>query len=463
MSGDLCRLSAQELAGLVRGREVSPVAIVDRALERIREHDPAINACTVVLERAARAQALEAERAVLASARLGPLHGVPVAIKDAIWVKDEIATLGSRAFQDFRAPEDATIVRRLRDAGAIIVAKTTNPELLLGFYTRSELHGVTRNPWNLELTPGGSSGGSAAAVAAGMVPLSLGTDSGGSIRTPAAYTGLFGLKPSHGLVPRTPGFEEMRSMNAFGPLAPTLGDVRLCLEVISGPDPSDNLSFPSGRQGDVGEIDVRHLRIAWSPTVGGHSIEKSTAAALARSVETLVGAGLQLEQACLEGWNLDEFAFPIAFAELGAMLEGREHRLGKPAHELVGAAAGVSARTYYAAQIKRGEYTRAWESFFDRYDAFLSPTTAMPPLAADPHGPISIGGIPHDLDREWSYANLAMVASLTGCPALAVPTGIDTGGIPLSLQVMTRRFSDHLCLTIGDAISAVLPAAPLPA
>jgi len=462
MHDDLSRLSVVELADLIRSREVSPVEVVDLSLERISQRDSVVNACTVVLERPARREASEAERALLRGDPLGPLHGVPVAIKDAIWVKDQLATLGSRAFEEFRAPEDAAVVRRLRDAGAIIIAKTTNPELLLDGYTKSELYGVTRNPWNPELTPGGSSGGSAAAVAAGMVPLALGTDAGGSIRIPAAFTGLFGMKPTHGIVPRTPGFDEMRSRNSFGPLARTLEDINLCLAVIAGPDPADNLSFPSRPRTDLRDIDVTELRIAWSTTVGGHLIDESTAAALTSSVETLVAAGYRLERAYLEPWDLDEFAVPVFFAELGVMFDGREHLLSQRAQDRVKAGTELHAREYYAAQIERAQYTRAWESFFDHYDAFLSPTTAMPPFAADPDGPIFIGGEPHDLDTDTSYFKLTHVANLTGCPALAVPTGLDDNGLPVSIQIMTRRFSDDLCLAIGKAVATVLPAAPLP-
>jgi len=459
---DLAAASAATLATLIRSREVSAAEVVDRMLERIRGVDPVLNACTVVLDDSARESARHADRAVANGDDVGPLHGVPVAIKDAIWVEGQPSTMGTRALEDFRAPEDASAVGRLRNAGAIILAKTTNSELLWDGYTRTDLHGVTRNPWDTERTPGGSSGGSGAAVAAGMAPLALGTDAGGSIRLPAAFCGIVGIKPTHGTVARTPGFDEMRSLNAVGPLARSMADARLCLRTICGPDPADNLSGPPSAHDQASERAVQELRIAWTPTVGCHEIERSTKRHFEESIEALAAAGLNLSRAHPQPWDLDEMSVPIFCAELGTMVDGREARLSGRAAQMLDEAASVTGREYYAAQVKRAAYTRMWEEFFAEYDAILTPTTAMPPFAADPQGPVMIGGKSHDIDTDTSYFNLTLVANLTGGPAISVPTGLDETTLPLGIQVMTKRFADDLCARIAEAIEALLPAAATP-
>jgi Asp-tRNA(Asn)/Glu-tRNA(Gln) amidotransferase A subunit family amidase len=462
VNSDLYTLDARELAARIKARAVSPVEVVDAALDRIRDRDQVLNACTVVLGDDARQRAREAEQLVMAGGEVGPLHGVPVAIKDAIWVKGELATMGTRALENFRPDEDAAAVRRLRDAGAIVVAKTTNPELLWSGYTRSELQGVTRNPWNPERTPGGSSGGSGAAVASGMVPLALGTDAGGSIRIPAVYCGIVGLKPSHGAVPRAPGFEEMRTVNVFGPLARSVADARLCFGVIAGPDPADNLCVPLVVDHAISR-DVKDMRIAFTPTLGAHAMEPSTAAAFDAAIAALGDAGWNLELAAPTPWDLDEITTPIYLAEqMGSHLDGREQLLGAGAARMVAAGARLPAKDYFDAQIRRAQFARVWESFLDDYDALLTPASVMPPFAADPEGPILIDNKPYELDTDSSHFIPSVIANLTGGPAVVVPTGVDDNGLPVSIQVMTKRFSDHRCMAVAEAIEGVLPPVGTP-
>jgi Asp-tRNA(Asn)/Glu-tRNA(Gln) amidotransferase A subunit family amidase len=463
VTAELHALDASQLAGLISSRDVSPVEVVDASLARIAEVDGALNACTVVLAASARARALAAERAIAAGEQLGPLHGVPVAIKDAIWVKDEPATLGSRALEDFRPIEDAAPVRRLRNAGAIIVAKTTNSELLWSGYTAPELHGVTRNPWDLRLTPGGSSGGSGAAVASGMVPLALGTDAGGSVRIPAAFCGIVGLKPTHGLVARSPGFEDMRSVNVVGPLARSVADARLCLDVIAGPDPADNLSAPIERR--PRPFPDEHLggyRIAFSQTLGDHPLDPGIAEVFHASIAALDRAGWRLEDASPTVGDLGEVSMPILLTELPGMIAGREHLLSPALAELVRRGSGVSARDYFEAQLRRATFTRSVETFFEDYDALLTPTTAMRPFAADPDGPIEIAGTLVDVDLDTAPYNLTVFANLTGAPAVTLPAGVDRDGLPVGIQVTCRRFADDLCLQLAGKVAELLPRIEIP-
>lgn len=463
MASELSKLSAIQLATLIKAGEISPVDLIEAALTRIREVDGVLNACTVVLADEARARALCAERQVAAGDAVGPLHGVPVAVKDAIWVEGQSATMGSRALESFRPIEDAASVRRLRDAGAIIVAKTANSELLWSAYIATELHGVTRNPWNPERTPGGSSGGSAAAVASGMVSLALGTDAGGSIRLPAAFCGIVGVKPTHGLVARSPGFEEMRSLNVVGPLARSVADARLCLEIICGPDPADNLSVPLLKLDGAASTRPQERRVAWADHLGDHALEQSVKERFHSAVTSLANAGWQLEEASPEVSSFDEIWDPISSAEFAPMLDGPDNLLPAPLQDMVAEGARISATAYYAAQLRRAEFTRVVESFFDHYDALLTPTTAMAPFAANPQGPVMIAGASRDVDKDMSLFNLSLVANLTGGPAVALPIGFDGDGLPVSLQIMCRRFADGLAMDIAEQISlAIGPVVPLP-
>jgi Asp-tRNA(Asn)/Glu-tRNA(Gln) amidotransferase A subunit family amidase len=461
VSGELHGVGAGELARLISTREISPVQAVEASLARIAELDGVLNACTVVLDVDARARASEAERAIGAGEPVGPLHGLPVAVKDAIWVRGELATMGSRALSDFRPTEDAASVRRLRAGGAIVVAKTTNSELLWSGYTATDLYGITRNPWDVRLTPGGSSGGSGAAVASGMVPLALGTDAGGSIRIPAAFCGVVGFKPTHGLVARSPAFEEMRSLNVVGPLARSVADARLCLDVIAGAEPADNLSAPIARC-SAPDSPSSERRIAWSLTLGDHPVQEEIGERFHATIARLKRAGWGLHEARPEVGDLGEISMPILLTELAPMVKGREHLLSPALRDLVIQGAQVSARTYFDAQLKRARLTRRFEAFFEDYDALLTPTTAMRPFDADPRGPIEIAGTLVDVDLDTAPYNLTVIANLTGAPAVSLPAGVDRGGLPVGIQVTCRRFADDLCLQIAGQLERLLPLAEPP-
>jgi Asp-tRNA(Asn)/Glu-tRNA(Gln) amidotransferase A subunit family amidase len=292
-----------------------------------------------------------------------------------------------------------------------------------------------------------------------MVPLALGTDAGGSVRIPAAFCGIVGVKPSHGVVPRSPGFEEMRSVNVFGPLARSVSDARLCLEVISGPDPADNLSVPLRPSDARPAIPVvKDMTIAFAHKLGDYAIEPSTVAAFDETVGTLRAAGWQLGEARPAPRDVDSISTPIYLAELmGSQLDGREHLLGAGAQQMVADAAHISGKDYYDAQLRRAEFARMWESFFDDYDALLTPSCALPPFAADPQEPVVIDGKPHDIDTDTDYFTPSVIANLTGGPAVVVPTGLDANGLPTSIQVMTRRYSDDRCMAIAEAIEHLLP------
>jgi aspartyl-tRNA(Asn)/glutamyl-tRNA(Gln) amidotransferase subunit A len=267
---ELCHLSISELMPLIRRRELSPVELTEAVLARIAElNDRLLAFCTIDPEHV-RAQARRAEQQVLSGRPIGPLCGMPIGIKDLIFTNDMRSTGGSTAYRDFVPDEDDVAVERLRTAGAIILGKTNVPEFGMGFGSHNRVFGATRNPWNLERTPGGSSGGSAVAVVTGMGPGALGSDGGGSIRGPSSYCGTYGLKPSFGRVPLYPGCRDARypglsgweSLEHIGPITRTVTDAALMLDVIAGPDPRDRHSLPRGTEKFADLNDANVARVA---------------------------------------------------------------------------------------------------------------------------------------------------------------------------------------------------------
>jgi Asp-tRNA(Asn)/Glu-tRNA(Gln) amidotransferase A subunit family amidase len=452
-------LDAIAMARAVAARTVSPVELVEAALARIAHLEPSLNACTAVLGDEARARAHESERRLAAGARPGALEGVPVAVKDVIWVRGAPATMGTRVFADFVPAEDAAAVRRLRDAGAIVIAKTTNPPFCEWGHTSGDLFGVTRNPWRLDRTPGGSSGGSGAALAAAMTPIALGTDMGGSIRIPAAFGGIVGLKPTHGLVARGPCFEEARTLNCVGPMARTVRDLALCLSVLAGADPADNLSFGVAAvdyPGLAASAGVGGLRIAWSADLGSVGTDAAVAEVFAAAIATLADAGWSLAPARVDAGDARSLHLAILNGERGWLKDAREELIEPSMRDWLASGRDTSAADYYAAQLARAAYTRTWEEFFCEHDLIVSPTVAIPAYTADPPHVAHINGRPIDVSED-GWWEPCLPASLTGGPAMSVPIGVTGDGLPVGMQIMGPRFHDARCLAAAAAVEAVMP------
>src|SRR5262245_41587127 len=278
---ELWRLPAVELSELIGRKAVSPVELLDVFLERCARLNPILNAIVAMDADAARSDAVRAERRMQEGTRLGPLDGIPVTIKDNLFVQGLPATWGSLLYRDFRPPNDDIAVARLRAAGGIILGKTNTPEFALSSFTDNRLFGPTRNPWNPELTPGGSSGGAVASVAAGMAPLALGTDAGGSIRRPASYAGIVGLRPSTGRVARLHGFPPMaHDFQAITPAARSVPDCELLYRSIAGPDPRDRLSLAFGDLHQQEGVTLPRLRIRHVTGISGAPLDQEIASAL---------------------------------------------------------------------------------------------------------------------------------------------------------------------------------------
>lgn len=462
---DLCFTPATELAARIRAGELSPVEVVENALARIDEVNPLLNCFCFVFPEEALALAREAEAAVGRGDPLGPLHGVPIAIKDLTPTAGKRTTMGSYAFEHFVPERSALLVERLQEAGAIMVGKTTTPEFAYSSFTDSRLWGITRNPWDTSRTPGGSSGGSGAAVASGCVPLAEGTDMGGSVRIPAAWSGLVGLKPSFGRIPLDFLPTQFDTIQHFGPLARTVADARLFLAVGQGPDDRDIMSLaPALDLSGPLESSVEGLRLALDVDLGHYAIDPEVEREVRAAADALAAAGAVVEEVELawtrevsDAW-VKHWGVYLA-AIFGHVLDEYRDRMDPRLLAFIddGLAMG-------AVEFKRLEFvrTQAWEALrpiLERYDAFLCPTMSRPapPVEEDdaPYYADTTGGLyhAHDITCQFNF--------VSQCPVLSVPAGWSDGGLPIGLQVVARRYRDDVALRIGAALERERPWAHL--
>jgi Asp-tRNA(Asn)/Glu-tRNA(Gln) amidotransferase A subunit family amidase len=453
--------TATAAAAAVRTGEISAVELAESTIVRIRERDGEINSFACLLEDQAHAAARAVDEAVGRGDDPGPLAGVPVSIKDVVWTQDAPATNGCLPYRDFRPGADAVLVARMRAAGAVIVGKTTNPELCFAGTTLNRVTGVTRNPWNLERTPGGSSGGAGASLAAGLTQLAVGSDGGGSIRIPAAFCGVAGHKPTHGLVPSTPGFRGWPTLSVKGPLARTVSDLATCMTVIAGPDPSDPATErrpPQDYAGAVAAADVSGLRVAVSADLGCAPLEPGVRAAFDAAVAALAAAGWSLEEAHPATdeptplWN--SIAAPEGFASHRRLLAEHRDELEPRTVEIL-EAGDVPLGDYLDAMHERATFTAEWLGFFEHYDLLLTPAMGLVALDAEAYSPTHIGD--YEVNPFWDdWATFCLPANLTGMPATSIPCGL-SDGLPVGLQLMGRRFDDATVLGAAAAAEVVLP------
>ena len=460
MTEDLCALPASRMAALIAARELSPVELVRASLDRIARVQPALNAFCYVFEAAALRQAERAADAVVRGDTLGPLHGVPIAIKDFTPTAGLTTTRGSAAFRDWVPDHDALIVQRLRAAGAIMVGKTTTPEFAFSSFTRSPTWGHTLNPWDATRTSGGSSGGSAVAVATGCVALAEGTDMGGSVRIPAALCGIVGLKPSLGRIPMDILPTAFDNISHFGPLARTVEDAALFLAVTEGPDDSDISSQVAPLP--VGDLTrgVAGLRIALSPDLGYFDVQPDVAANLLAVAQVLRDAGAIVEDIDL-GWTAEVFHVHAGLwqvyiaAAFGHLLDEYRDRMDPDVVALIEAGKRFDAVTYRRLDEARTRHWHKLARVLARHDAMICPTMARTAPPASAHDfdfeTISASGRLAGLDMTGPFNNVAQ------CPALSVPSGMGRDGLPTAVQIVGRRFDDGTVLRIGAALQRLHP------
>jgi aspartyl-tRNA(Asn)/glutamyl-tRNA(Gln) amidotransferase subunit A len=457
---ELCWRPAIELAGMVRRRKVSPVEVVDAALRRIDALNPRLNAYVLVAAESARKEARAAERALMRrGARLGPLHGVPFSVKDLVITKGVRTTFGTPLYRDNVPTEDAPMVDRLKAAGAILLGKTNTPTLGWIGATHNLLFGITRNPWHLDRTPGGSSGGASAAVAAGMGPIAVGTDGGGSIRIPASCTGIFGFKPSFGRLAVYPASVAW-SLSHVGPLTRTVADAALVTSVCAGPDERDPYSLPAERVDYLKALkgDLQGLRIAYTDDLGfAEVVDPEVAAVCARAARAFRELGARVEEvkprwpAPIEAWS-QIFHGGIA-ARLASFLDRRD-QIDAGLLRIVEDTLKSAPTRYMQAWFDRLAWWQHPRALFDKYDLLLTPTIARPPFGVGLDHPSEIAGRPVS---PWGWIPFTYPFNLTGQPAASVPAGFTKDGLPVGLQVVGRRFHDTLVLRASAAFERARP------
>ena len=458
---DLAYTPALELARLIRCRDVSPCEVVANSLARIEAVNPALNAFCFVYPEEALAAARAAEQAVIDGKPLGPLHGVPIAIKDLTPTKGKPTTLGSFAYEHWVPNEDAPIVGALLGAGAILIGKTTTPEFAHSGFTESPLWGVTRNPWDPARTPGGSSGGAGVAVATGCVPLAEGSDMGGSVRIPAALCGTVGLKPSFGRIPFTILPSQFDSLSHFGPLARTVADAALFLDVTQGPDERDIQSLKPALDLEIPPpADVEGLRLALSIDLGCYAVDPEVEANLRAAADALAERGAEVEEVEL-GWS---GALDRAWTEhwgvylatfFGDKLPEYRDRMDPQVVKLMEAGLAMGAVDFKKIEILR---TRQWQSLapiLTCCDALLCPTMPGPaPSAERNHDDF---GFEDDQGRYHGFDMTAVFNFVSQCPALSVPSGFTREGLPTAVQIVGRRCDDATVLNVGAALEKARP------
>jgi len=457
---DLAWRSALEVAALVRDKQLSPVELTAALLARIEALDAGLGAFCLVTADTARAAAREAEIAVMKGEPIGLLHGVPLSLKDALYTRGLRTTGGSRLFADLVPEEDNVAVGRLKAGGTIILGKTNTSEFGHKALTDNPLFGVTRNPWDLTRTPGGSSGGAAAAVASGLGPVALGTDGGGSVRIPAAFCGLVGVKPSFGRVPQTPGFPGWEHVGAIGPLARTVRDAAAVLDVIAGGDDRDRHSLPreAGTYLEACDESIRGLHVAWTPDLGYAAVDERVLELCGDAAAEFEELGCHVE-VVNPGWESPEEAFATIvsaqfYAAWGDALPAREADLDASLVRFIRRGGAVSARDYLTAMAKVNAYWQEVHVFLARFDLLLTPTTAVPPFPLGAGVPREIAG--QEVSR-LGWMPFTYPFNLTGQPAASVPAGWTEDGLPVGLQIVGRRHADRTVLAAAAAFEAARP------
>jgi len=452
--------SALELAGLVRQKEVKPLEVLDAVLARLEALNPTLNAFCLVTGDTARVAAREAEIAVMKGEPIGPLHGVPISIKDVLPTRGLTTTGGSRLYEDFIPEHDALAVGRLRAAGTVIFGKTNTSEFGYKAITENPLFGVTRNPWDTSLTPGGSSGGAAAAVASGIGPLALGTDGGGSVRIPAAFCGVYGFKPSLGRVPDRPVFGGFERVGHVGPITRTVRDAAAVLDVIAGGDDRDRESLPreAGSYLEACDLDVKGLNVAWAPDLGYAAVDPRVLAACENAAGIFETLGCHVE-VVNPGWENPEepFTTMIAaqfYAAWSDRLPDAEPQMDPSLVRLIRRGGAVSARDYLRAVAFVETYWAEVQTFLERFDVLLMPTVAVPPFDAGALPPREIAG--QDVSV-LGWMPFTYPFNMTGQPAASVPAGWTDDGLPIGLQIVGRRHADGMVLAASAAFEAASP------
>jgi aspartyl-tRNA(Asn)/glutamyl-tRNA(Gln) amidotransferase subunit A len=455
-------LSAFELAAMIRRRELKPSELMAATISRIEALNPALNAFCALRMSQAMDEARALDEKIARREDVGPLAGLPLGVKDLEGVAGIATTFGSVPFKDNIATMDSIEVARLKAVGAIVVGKTNTPEFGFTPFTKNLLFGVTRNPWNLERTPGGSSGGSSAAIASGMVPLATASDWGGSIRIPACYTGSFGLKPTQGRIPARPrlGMTHWVDFAMVGPISRTVRDSAMYMDATMGYHPADasSLPHPGISYQAVLERLPKRLRVAFHPDFG-HPVQAEVRRETAAAAQAFADMGHRLTildepviETC-QAWRT--IGAGQTLADLGGYLEGHREEYGRSFLTSVESAAKVAWHEYGEAYRVRTQFNEWLRGIFERFDLLLTPT--LPTVAFNAAGPPprEIDGRP--LKDIMEAMTFTYPFNFSGHPAASVRAGMTTSGLPCGLQIVAERHRDELVLQASYAYEQARP------
>ena len=462
MADELYFKPATELRRMMDSGEVSSVELTEMFNSRIEELNPRLNAYLAVCPELALEQARAADAARQRGESLGPLHGIPVSVKDLEMTSGIPTTVGSALFKDRTPDIDSVVVERVLRAGAVILGKTNTPEFGLSGTTENRVGDACRNPWNTDRTPGGSSGGAGSALAAGLCTLATGSDGGGSIRIPSSFSGVFGIKPSQGRVPRYGGYGTAAAnhFSQSGPMSRTVGDTALLLQVMAGADSRDVTSmreeppdFSAGLEGGV-----RGWKIAWSPDLGYAAVDPEVAAITRRAAEVfqelgadVQEAGLALEDPFPAFWDVFATASYTSYSHL---VEQHRDDFSDYGLRSMEHGASVTGADLSRALLRVDQLRRQMEIFFDGFDLLLTPTMAVP---AFPIGqrPAEIDG--RQVEPFWGFLPFTYPINMTGQTASSVPCGFSSGGMPIGLHLVGPRGAEARVLQASAAFEAARP------
>jgi amidase len=465
MDDDLCFTPAVELARLLHSSELSARELLDAFLNRIHRVNPKLNAIVTLAEERAAAEAAAADEAAARGGRLGVLHGLPIAVKDLADTAGIRTTYGSPLFAGHVPDTDAPHVALLKAAGAVIIGKTNTPEFGAGSQTFNAVFGATRNPWDTRMTPGGSSGGAAAAVAAGLLPFADGSDLAASVRNPAAMCSLVGLRTTPGTIPS--GRDFFNPLPVLGPIARSAADAALLLAGLRGHDPALPLARPGAHATaqDTGWAadGVAGLRVAWSADLGGLPVEPEVAGVLARARETLAAAGAVIADAEPDLAGADE-AFLVLRAVMmagryGSLLETARDQLKDALIWNIEQGLALTGPQVAAAQRRHSEVFGQMKTFLRGYDVLAAPTVQVAPFPVEQEWVTAINGIPQGTYIDWLRSCSRI--TVTGHPAVSVPAGFTADGLPVGLQLAGRYGTDDRLLSIAGAVARILLPEPV--
>ena len=464
---EICRLGAIEMARLIRARQLSARETLEAHLAQIERVNPRVNAIVTLIANEARQRALELDEGQARGEALGRLHGLPTAHKDLQPTKGIRTTFGSRIFADLVPAADSILVERVRAAGAITLGKTNTPEFGAGSQTFNEVFGVTLNPWDTAKTCGGSSGGSAVALACHMLPLADGSDMGGSLRNPASFCSVVGIRTSPGRVPSWPNFLGWSSLGIEGPMARSVDDLAFYLSAVAGPDAraplslcesGDRFALPLGR-------DFKGVRVAWWKDLGGHPVDPRVAAITNAQRSVFESLGCVVEEAEPDFTGCDEafrtLRFLITGLRMAEYAKNSRHLIKDTLLWEIEQANQLTAREVGLAEMKHSELYHRMRRFMERYEFFVLPVAQVVPFDVKQEYPTEINGVRMETYIDWMRS--CYFISAVGTPAMSVPAGFTDDGLPVGIQIVGRHRDDWGLLQMGyafeqaRALKAVIP------